>query len=203
MKNIALKVVYWFLAVIIIAAAGAFLYRSKIFASDVGNGDQQMIDLGGGFGSRNVRVRLNNNVGKIEIEKNIFTSCNSNLTGFQNEVKIRGTILLGNNERAIEVVGDVGAHAENRQYFVTQNNFCPKPLSFVKNGTVSYNIYSDEPSFLLQDLNADGLTDLAAEYRNYDLNPIIDGTRDIYLFDSKNRQFIFERTENFQYQELD
>jgi len=203
MKSALPKIVYCLLAIVVITAVGILLFRAKIFASDIINGDQQMIDLGQGFGSRNVRVSVNKNVGKIEIEKNLFSSCNTELTGFQNETKIRGTISLGNNEKAVEVVGDAGIHGENRQYFTIENNFCPKPISFVKNDTVSYNIYSDEPIFLLQDFNADGITDLAAEYRNYDLNPIVDGTRDIYLFDRKNQQFVFKRTESFQYQELD
>lgn len=203
MKTIFAKLVYWILAIGVIAAAGSFLYHSKIFASDLGGGDQKTLDLGLGLGHKNVRLTISNGNGKIEVTKNMFSGCESKLTGFQNEAKIRGTVSFGENLKAVEVFADVGAHSENRQYFIIDKNFCPKPISFVKNNLVSYNVYSDEPSFLLQDYNGDGVTDLAVEYRNYDLNPIIDGMRDIYFFDLNNNKFEFSRTDKFQYIEID
>ncbi len=199
MKRKLAKIGYFLLAIIVIGAIGVFLSRSKIFASDLGGGDQQVINLGGSFGQRTVRVNINAGQGKIEIEKNLFTDCNSNLVGFQDEAKIRGTISVSSGDKAVEITAAVGAHSENRQYFTIDKNFCPQPLAFVKDGAISYNIYSDEPNFLLQDFNDDGSTDIAAEYRNYDLNPIVDGTRDIYFFDPKTNQFMFSQTENFQY----
>ncbi|MCX6810959.1 MAG: hypothetical protein NTY30_04515 [Candidatus Berkelbacteria bacterium] len=203
MKKLLYKILYFLSVIVIIGAVGVFIYHSRIFAADLGGGDQQIIDLGNGLGGKTVKVIINGNNGKIEIEKSLFSGCGIDLAGFQNEAKIRGTISLGMEEKVVEISGTAGAHAENRQFFTIDKNYCPKPIVFVKNGAVSYNIYSDEPSFLLQDFNADGATDLAAEYRNYDLNPIIDGTRDIYLFDIINRQFVLSRSENFQYQELD
>ncbi len=186
-----------------IGAVGAFLYKAKIFASDIEGGDQQIINLGSGLESRTVRTKVSNNKGNIEVEKSIFSNCSYDLSGFQDEAKIRGTISVGGGKKLVEIVGVAGAHTENRQYFSVDNNYCPKPIAFVKNGTINYNIYSDEPSFLLQDFNADNVTDLAVEYRNYDLNPIVDGVRDTYIFDSIGNKFDFSRTENFQYQEID
>ena len=187
----------------VIGTVGAFLFKAKIFASDIGGGDQQIINLGSGLESRTIRIAISNNKGSIEVEKSMFSNCSYDLSGFQNEAKICGTISVGGDKKLIEVVGVAGAHTENRQYFSVDNNYCPKPIAFVKNGTINYNIYSDEPSFLLQDFNADNVTDLAVEYRNYDLSPIVDGARDIYIFDSIGNKFDFSRTENFQYQEID
>lgn len=203
MKKLFAKITYLLIAIAVIGIVGVFLFRSKIFAADLGGGDQQTVDLGGSFGGKSIKVSISGNNGKIELEKNLFSSCKTNLSGFQNEAKISGTINLDNNEKAVEIVGLAGAHAENRQFFIADNNYCFKPLAFVKNGTMSYNIYSDEPNFLLQDFNADGISDIAAEYRNYDLNPILDGIRDIYLYNSSSRQFEFMRSENFQYQEIE
>lgn len=197
------KIIYFLLSVVIIAATGVFIFRSRIFASDIGGGDQQTLDLGSNLGSKTVRITINGNEGKLEISKNLFSSCRIGITGFQNEAKIRGTIKLGTSLKAIEITGPAGAHAENRQFFITDEQYCPKPLTFAKNGNINYNIYSDEPGFLQQDFNSDGATDLAVEYRNYDLNPILDGTRDIYLFDKANKRFEFSRTESFRYREID
>lgn len=189
--------------VVIIFIAGSWMYRSKIFASNLGGGDQQLLDLGSDFGKKNVWVIFSNNSAKIEIEKNLFSSCSFDLTGFQTEAKIVGTVQINNKERAIEISGPAGAHSENRQYFIIDMNYCPKPLSFVKNNGVSYNIYSDEPSFVLQDFNADGIIDLAVEFRNYDLDPIVDLVRDIYLLNNEGHQFVFQRSEVGKYQLVD
>ncbi|MEI8061136.1 MAG: hypothetical protein WCG99_02480 [Candidatus Berkelbacteria bacterium] len=203
MKKTLAKILYLLVAIMAIGTVGAFLFKAKIFASDTGGGDQQIINLGSGLESKTVRTAVSNNKGSIEVDKSMFSNCSSALSGFQDEAKIRGTISVGGDKKLIEVVGVAGAHTENRQYFSVDNNYCPKPIAFVKNGTINYNIYSDEPSFLLQDFNADNVTDLAVEYRNYDLSPILDGARDIYIFDSIGNKFDFSRTESFQYQEID
>ena len=186
-----------FIAVVVITTIGILLFGAKIFASSSG-GDGQKVDFGGNIGSKNVRVTISKNQGKIEIEKNLFSNCAADLTGFQDEAKISGVISLGAGQKAVEISGLAGAHAENRQYFIIDKNFCPVAIAFVKDNQINYNIYSDEPNFAVQDINGDGATDITSDYRNYDLDPIANGTRDQYIYNQKNQDFEFSRSENIQ-----
>ncbi|PIU24311.1 hypothetical protein COT12_01710 [Candidatus Berkelbacteria bacterium CG08_land_8_20_14_0_20_39_8] len=186
------------ISALLITAGSVFLFQRNIFASDLGGGEENTVDFGGNIGKKIVRTQISNNRGKIEIEKNIFFSCSHQLGGFQDEARISRLINFG-SQKALEISGIAGVHAENRQYFQIDSQLCPIPIVFEKDGNISYNIYSDEPNFLLQDFNGDQILDIASEYRNYDADPLIDGFREIYIFNASSNQFEFNRSENFQY----
>jgi len=163
------------------------------------NGENKIVDFGSDFGSRQLSVSIEERgKGKISVKKSFSSYCRYDLSGFEEIVMINSTLKISNSANAVEISGAVGAHGENRQYFILDENLCPKPLAFVKNNNIIYNVYSDQPSFKVEDFNQDGWQDIAAEYRDYDRNPLIDGRRDIYLLDPKNQQFIFLLTENYQ-----
>ena len=197
-KNLV-RLIYLFAALIIVFFAVYVLLHSKIFADDLGGGNKMDLNFSGSLGKKIVEIIINGNVGKIKVSQSLFSSCSTGLTGFQREAKIQGLVNFSPKMKAIEVSGIAGVHAENRQYFTVDGNSCPHPTAFVKNGIVSYNIYNDEPHFIVQDLNGDGFIDLASEYRNYDLDPILDGVRDIYFFTPESQNFVFNRSENFKY----
>lgn len=167
------------------------------------NGENKIVDFGPDFGDRQLSVAIEERgKGKITLKKSLSSYCRYDLSGFEETVTIGLTLKISQSANAVEIFGPVGAHSENRQYFILDSNLCPKPLAFVKNNNLMYNVYSDQPSFKVEDFNHDDWQDIAAEYRNYDENPLIDGTRDIYLFDPKNLQFTFLRTENYQQESI-
>lgn len=179
--------------------AGVSFFCYQAFANDSKIIEQQKIDFGGRNGAMDVRLIISPSEKRIEIKKNFYSNCSRELIGFQDEVKIKSVVKIGKDIQAVEISGSAGVHAENKQFFIIDTNYCPLPIGFVKNSEISYNIYSDEPYFLVQDINADSYTDLAADYRNYDLDPIVDVRREIYIFDSVKNQFIYNRLESFQY----
>lgn len=193
------RFIYLFAILAIVFFALYALLHSKIFADDLGGGNKVDLNFSGNLGKKTVEVIINGNVGKIQVSQSLFSSCSTSLTGFQREAKVQGLVNFSPKVKAIEISGIAGVHAENRQYFTVDSNSCPHPMAFVKNSVVSYNIYSDEPNFIVQDLNTDGFIDVASEYRNYDLDPILDGVRDIYLFTAESQNFIFKRSEIFKY----
>jgi len=193
------KTIYiiFFLGILMIASY--YLY-SNIAKADpiVGtNGDTKLLDFGNNIGAKQIFVKISGKEGEIIVKRSFASYCSQKLSGFENSVKIDSVINLGGEEKLIEISGPVGIHAENRQYFFLDSNYCPKPVSFVKNNQKVYNIYSDEPSFKLIDYNSDGYLDIGAEYRNYDKDPLIDGIRDIYLFESSKNDFVYSRSEGF------
>ncbi|MCX6812775.1 MAG: hypothetical protein NTW79_04160 [Candidatus Berkelbacteria bacterium] len=188
-----------FVIVLLIVAAG-FLVEHSFAASDPKvdeNGDVQTLNFAGSIGDKKVFVPFSVDSGEIIIKNSAISYCSAKLFGFEQSVKINQLLKIADDISAIEISGYVGVHAENRQYFYLDDQLCPKPLAFVKNGETSYNLISDEPNFLLLDFNTDGFLDVASENRNYDLDPITDGIRDIYLFNSVAKEFKFERSENF------
>jgi len=199
LRNNIVRLIYLFAVLIIVFFAVYALLHSKIFADDLGGGNKIDLNFSGSLGKKTVETIINGNVGKIQVSQSLFSSCSTNLTGFQREAKIQGLLDFSPKMKAVEVAGIAGVHAENRQYFTVDGNSCPHPVAFVKNGIVSYNIYSDEPHFMVQDQNGDGFIDVASEYRNYDLDPILDGVRDIYLFAPGSQNLIFKSSENFKY----
>jgi len=199
LRNNLVRLIYLFATLIVIFFAVYALLHSKIFADDLGGGNKMDLNFSGSLGKKTVETIINGNVGKIQVNQSLFSSCSVSLTGFQKEAKIQGLVDFSPKIKAVEVRGIAGVHAENRQYFSVDGNSCPRPVAFVKNGIVSYNIYSDEPHFIVQDFNEDGFVDIASEYRNYDLDPILDGIRDIYLFTPGSQNLIFNRSEIFKY----
>jgi len=194
-----LKTIYIIFFLVITVAALYYLYTSAAKADPIVGeyGDKKILDFADNTGQKPVFVRIVGKDGEIIIKRSIISWCSYKLSGFENEVKINSLVDFGSGEKLIEVAGPVGIHAENRQYFYLDLNLCPQPIIFAKNNVLVYNVYSDQPSFKLLDFDSDGYLDIGAEYRNYDKNPLVDGIRDIYLFEPKNRNFNYSRSEKF------
>jgi hypothetical protein len=186
------------LVAIIIAGASFFYYQA--FANDSEMIEQQKIDFGGRNGTLDVRLIISPGEKRIEIKKNFYSNCSKELIGFQDEAKIKSVVKIGKDIQAVEISGSAGVHAENKQFFILDTNYCPLPIGFVKDSEISYNIYSDEPYFLVQDINTDSYIDLAVDYRNYDLDPIVNAKREIYIFDFERNRFVFNRLEFIKYE---
>jgi hypothetical protein len=200
LRSTIFKITYLVFFALLTIFGAYFLYRSYIQADiNVGDsGDRQLIDFGGVVGHKHIFVRLENKPGEIIVKKNSREYCNCPLSGFESSVKIDGVLDVGSELKLIEISGPVGVHGRSKQYFYLDNNICPTPVPFVKDQVRVYNIYSDQPSFKVADIDGDGFADIAAEYRNYDLNPLVDGIREIYRFDNKTKEFVYLRAENYQ-----
>ena len=200
LRSTNLKIIYLVFFASIIFFGSYFLYRNYIGADiNVGqSGDRQLLDFGEKFGRKYVFLRLENKKGEIIVKKSSAEYCNYPLSGFESSVKIDGIFNMGSDLKLIEISGPVGVHSRSKQFFYLNNNSCPEPIPFVKDNVKVYNIYSDQPSFKVFDSDGDGFSDVAAEYRNYDLNPLVDGIREIYRFDNNNREFVYSHSENYQ-----
>jgi hypothetical protein len=180
---------------------GSYLLFRNYVGADINtgeSGDRQLLDFGGTIGRKYIFLRLENKKGEIIIKKNSREYCNYPLSGFESSVEIDGILNVGRDLKLIEISGPVGVHSRSKQYFYLNNNSCPVPIPFVKDKIKVYNIYSDQPNFKVSDFNHDGFSDVVAEYRNYDLNPLVDGIREIYHFDNNNREFVYSHSENYQ-----
>lgn len=201
-RNTILKIIYLTFFAAAIVVVSILLYRNYIAANIniSANGDRQLLDFGEELGKKYVLVNIENSQGEIIIKKGLDSYCKSVLSGFEKTVKIDGIFLVG-GERLIAISGPVGVHSRSKQFFYLDSEICPKPVSFAKDGVKVYNIYSDQPNFLEEDFNADGVVDFATEFRNYDLNPLVDGIREIYIYNRENHQFEFLKSEKYQQSE--
>lgn len=199
-RQSAKKIIYLIVLILVLAAIGYIFYAGIVGADSLGGRvkEEKMVDFGGSTGSKEVSITFSGTSGKISLKKSIFSSCSHNLVGFEKAASIGPLVSIDSNRKALEISSPVGVHSENRQYFVLDQNQCPAPMSFVKNGAIDYNVYSDQPSFKLQDFNLDGLIDIGVEFRDYDKDPLQDGIREIYLFNDINNSFDFGRRENYQ-----
>lgn len=200
LRSTNLKIIYLTFFALLIIFGSYLVYRNYVGADiNVGDsGDRQLLDFGGNIGRKYVFLRLEDKKGEIIIKKSSTEYCNYPLSGFESSVKIDGVFNIGSDLKLIEISGPVGVHSRSKQFFYLNSNSCPEPIPFVKDKVKVYNIYSDQPSFKVFDSDNDGFSDFAAEYRNYDLNPLVDGIREIYRFDNKSREFVYSHTENFQ-----
>lgn len=200
------KIVYLVISILILVVLG-YIFFTDIVGADslVGkSGETKTVDFGDDIGKKEVSIIFSgSDGGKIGLKKSVFLSCSHKLAGFEKKAVIGPLVTIGPGEYALEIAAAVGVHSENRQYFVLDKNLCPQPLAFVKNGAVDYNVYSDQPSFKLQDFNGDGWLDIAIEFRDYDKNPLQDGIRDIYLYQNEKNHFEFSHNEMYQQQLLD
>jgi len=199
-RSTTLKITYLIFFAFLILFGSYFLYRNYVGADiNVGeSGDRQLLDFGEKIGRKYVFLRLENKKGEIIIKKSATEYCNYPLSGFESSVKIDGILNAGSGLKLIEISGPVGVHSRSKQFFYLNNNSCPEPVPFVKDKVLVYNIYSDQPNFKISDFNDDGFVDVAAEYRNYDLNPLVDGVREFYHFDIISREFVYSHFENYQ-----
>lgn len=200
------KIVFLLILILALAALGYVFYASVVGADPLTGrpGESKTIDFAGDIGKKEVSITFSgNNAGKISVKKSIISSCSHKLEGFEKTAAIGPLIVIGPGKKALEIAAAVGIHSENRQYFVLDQNLCLKPLAFVKNGVVDYNVYSDQPSFKLEDFNGDDWSDVGVEFRDYDKNPLQDGIRDIYLYHNEKNNFEFSRNETYQQQLLD
>ncbi|MFA5158698.1 MAG: hypothetical protein WC451_05960 [Patescibacteria group bacterium] len=195
-RSVILRSVYIIAAIAIILIAFYFLYSNFIQADTLDEQiiNEAMIDLGSS-GTKKVRLLISGREGTIKVYRSLYSNCEYRLTGFEKDLRVIGVISVG-EKKMIEVGGFVGVHAENKQFFILDDRYCPKPVVFEKNGTVEYNIYSDEPIFLVQDMNADGYVDVASDWRDYDQNPLKNGFRDIYYFNPESFSFQFVKRES-------
>jgi len=195
------KIVY-LLIVILAVGVLVYLFWANVVGADSLAGkaaDSKIIDFGGNVSKKEVSVIFSgDDGGKITVKKSIISSCSHKLEGFEKTATINSLIIIGADKKMLEISAPVGVHSENRQYFILDQNLCPQPLAFVKNSAIDYNIYSDQPSFKLQDFNDDDWLDIASEFRDYDKNPLLDGIRDIYLFNGQKNDFEFNRSETYQ-----
>lgn len=198
-RQSANKIVYLVALILVLFALGYVFYAGLVGADPLGPKPQESktIDFGGDVGEREVSIAFSGTSGKISVKKSIFFSCSYSLVGFEKTASIGALVSIGSGKIALEISAPVGVHSENRQYFTLDQNLCPQPLQFVKNGAIDYNVYSDQPSFLLEDFNSDGWLDIGVEFRDYDKNPLEDGIREIYLYNSTNSNFEFSRNENY------
>jgi len=194
------RTIYFLFFISVTIIAGYLLYLNIAKADPIvgENGDAKILDFGQNIGKKQLFVKIKEKgKGEIIIKKSFSTYCNYELSGFEITAKINPLLQLSENEKIIEVLGSVGIHGENRQYFILRPDLCPFPLAFVKSDQKVYNIFSDQPSFIVKDYNSDGFLDLAPEYRNYNKDPLHDGLRDIYLYDGSKKEFVFERSESY------
>jgi len=202
-KKSSLKIVYSSISLLLIAVISYYLYTT-IASADQGldNGDlSKFLDFGGNIGAKRVSLNISDSGGEIEIKRSGNSSCSQKISGFEKEAKIVSLVDISGNLKAVEVSGFVGAHSEGRQYFILDETSCPKALAFVKDGIKVYNIYSDQPSFKFEDFNYDGWYDLAPEYRNYSADPLLDGVREIYLFNPLQNQFEYSSLSEYRQSE--
>jgi len=194
------KIIYLVVSIFAIAALTYFLYQNFI-AADIeisANGDQKLLDFSADIGKKMVFLRFENKKGEIIVKKNLANYCRHSLSGFESSVKIDGTLDINDQLKLVEISGPVGIHSRSKQFFFLDQNHCPQPTVFVKDGQRMYNIFSDQPSFKIADFNGDNYPDIAAEYRNYDLNPLIDGIREVYYFNFETKSFVYDHSENYQ-----
>lgn len=193
-----LKTVYIILTLVVILSGVYFLYKNYISADAITAEKivETKVDLGD-LGQKKVRISTGSKGGNIEILKSL-SSCSTKLTGFEKDVNVSGVINAG-KKKFIEITGPVGIHAENKQLFLVEPNLCLKAVAFEKNTAIEYNIYSDEPNFLVQDFNSDNYVDIASGWRDYDKDPLLNGFRDIYLFDSSSTRFKFSHREQVEH----
>lgn len=193
-----LKTLYIILALLVILSGIFFLYKNYISA-DATTAEkivETKVDLGD-LGQKKIRISTGSEGGNIEIERT-FSSCPAKLTGFEKDVDVSGVVIAG-KKKLIEITGPVGIHAENKQLFLVEPNLCLKAVAFEKNTAIEYNIYSDEPNFLVQDFNSDNYVDIASGWRDYDKDPLVNGFKDIYLFDSSSTRFKFSHREQVEH----
>lgn len=198
-RNAILRIVYVVTAITIILIAVYLLYANYIQADSVSEQivSESMVDLGSD-GAKKVRLSISGREGTIRVYRSLYSNCEYRLTGFEKDLRV-SSVISATNKKIIEVSGFVGVHAENKQFFVLDDRYCPTPVAFEKNGVKEYNVYSDEPNFLVQDMNADGFTDLASDWRDYDRDPLINGFRDIYYFNPDTLTFQFNNRESIVY----
>lgn len=203
-RAVILKIFYIISFSALIIGLGFYLYFSLVKAdTSVGeNGDIKFLDFGGNIGQKQMVLKVDGKNGTISVNQTMLSSCSQKIVGFEKSAKIDSLISIGEGFRVIEISGLVGAHSENRQYFYLDEKKCPQALAFVKNGSKVYNIYSDQPSFKLIDFNVDGWQDVGVEMRNYDADPIVDGMRDIYLYNPVAKEFVYSRSEDYKQEEV-
>lgn len=199
LRNTTLKLIYLSFFAVVILIGSYFLYRNYISA-DINideNGDRQLLDFGDDIGTKYILLSMENTNGEIIVKNNFSGYCKHPISGFEKSVKIDGLLEIG-EVKLIEISGPVGVHSRSKQFFYLDSSLCPQSITFVKDQLKVYNIFSDQPSFQTSDFTQDGVADFAAEYRNYDLNPLVDGIREIYIFDQNLKQFLYLRSENYQ-----
>ena len=200
-RKSAFKTIYLFFFLVVIMIIGYFLYSNIVGADPIvgETGDSRILDFAGNIGKKQIFVKFRaKGNSEIIVKKSLSSYCSQKLSGFEDSAKIGSLINTGNDLKLIEISGFVGVHSENRAYYLLGDDLCPKPIIFVKKDMIVYNIYSDQPSFKLQDFDGDGFVDLATEYRNYDKNPLIDGIREIYLYNPQKQSFGYNRSEFYQ-----
>ncbi|TSC94323.1 MAG: hypothetical protein Athens101428_366 [Candidatus Berkelbacteria bacterium Athens1014_28] len=194
------KKIYCLIIILAVLILGLFFIPYSISLKEKNlqlGGESKIFDFGNDVGEKKVFLQFSDNRGKLYVKKNFYSYCYISLSGFEQSAVVNQLSIGHDQLKIIEVSGYVGAHSENRQYFYLDSNLCPKAITFEKEGELSYNIFSDEPNFILQD--DDGLINLIVEFRNWDTDPISETIRDRYFFESEKQKFIFAGSENFSY----
>jgi|GEM_PF-1629977 len=134
----------------------------------------------------------------ISTQKNLFEKIDFKLTGFDEDIFLCSSpvVNLGSNYgQALCFVGNVGAHSRNIQLIKYDNQKFTE-IKIMEGTNQAINAYSDVPNFLVEDYNADGITDLIIDFRNYEQNSV-DAIRNYYRGTVSG--FVFDKKENIIY----
>ena len=181
-----------------------FIFTYKNYISADSNSESKLLsskDIEVTIGGRSEKFSIDKYQNNSEyqyflVKKNLFGSKNKiKLSGFENELLLceQKVIKLQNNEEAICLVGDVGAHSQNVQ-IIEYSNGRFAVIPFLREST-SENITTDVPLFHFDEDSEK--TKLIIDQRNYDLNPLNSAIRSFYEISDKG--FVFDEEENITY----
>lgn len=129
------------------------------------------------------------------IKKNLSHIEKMKLTGFEHNINFyKETSSNIDGQELLLLFGDVGVHAQNIQVISIADDKI-KTVKMKENKNFFDNMVTDVPHYLVEN----NMRQLTIDSRDYDKDPTMFSKRSIYIW--QNGQFVFDRVEDFSYNE--